>query len=367
MIRIVPAVIGTVFPLQVMAQEITIVTDIAPVHSLVAQVAEGVAEPTVLVAAGASPHDFQFTFEQAQSLQDANVVIWVGPSLTPWLADAVDTLSGDIPRLTLLDTDGWTRLDMRDDIFFAGFEDDHDHSHGGHSHGDHDDHGHDDHGHDDHGHDDHGHDDHAHDDHAHDDHGHDDHAHDDHAHDDHGHDDHAHAHGGGTDPHAWLDPAVASAWIDHIAATLTQADPANGETYATNAAAAKARLDTLTQEVAAKLDTVPTASFVVPHDAYQYFEARFERPAIGAIALSDAQAPSPDQIADLQALVRAQSIGCVLNDPQSRSEWVDLVREGTDAKTALADPVGGAIPLGPDHYAGTILAIADAFVDCLTE
>lgn len=55
--------------------DITVVNDIAPIQSLTAQVMEGVGSPNVLVSGGASPHDFQFTFAQANAVQNADLVI----------------------------------------------------------------------------------------------------------------------------------------------------------------------------------------------------------------------------------------------------------------------------------------------------
>jgi zinc transport system substrate-binding protein len=64
-------------------------------------------------------------------------------------------------------------------------------------------------------------------------------------------------------------------------------------------------------------------------------------------------------------LIRENNITSVISDPQSRSEWVELVRDGTDANTALADPLGAAYPRGADHYAATIRGLADAYATCL--
>ena len=288
--------------------ELRIVTDIAPVHSLVSQVMGDLGAPDVLVSGAASPHDFQFDFTQAGAVQDADLVIWVGPPLTPWLEDALDTLAPNATTLTLLDTDGWTQLEPRD------WDD-------GHDHGDHDE--------------------------------------EDHGHDDHDHGDHD------VDPHAWLDPMVASAWTRQIAAALADADPDNAAAYAANADATLARLGQLDADISAQMAALPDAPFLVPHDAYQYFGARYGVPAAGTITLSDAQAPSPVTLADMQALVRDDGIVCVLSDPQSRSGWGDLVREGSGARSALADPMGTTIPVGPDHYDQTLRALAAAYGDCI--
>jgi zinc transport system substrate-binding protein len=313
-----------------------------------------------------SVHDYQMRPSDAGALSGADVVIWTGAGLTPWLSEPIETLASGAAHLELLATPGWTALPMRKS---AAFDDGHDHGHDDHGHDDHghEDHGHDDHGHDDHGHDDHGHDDHGHDDHGHDDHGHDDHGHDDHDHaEDHAHDDAGHDHDhGDTDPHAWLSPAVATAWLGHIAETLAAADPANAEAYRANAAAAAANLAALEAELAAQLAPVAGRAFVVPHDAYQYFETTFALPASGAIALSDAASPGPARIAELRDRVGAGDIACILTDPQTNPDWSAVLRETGVANTAEVDADGTNVTPGPDAHATILRGIATALADCL--
>lgn len=382
-----------------------VAVDIAPVHSLVAKVMDGVGSPSLIIPAGASPHEYSLRPSEASALQDADLVFWVGEDLSPWLHDAVETLADDASVTTLLEVDGVALLDFREDALFEA------HSHGDDDHG-HDDHGHDDHAHDDHGHDDHGHDDHAHDDHGDDDHGHDhahddhdhdhaeddhshdehdhdhgdDHAHDDHSHDDHDHgdehahddhDDHDHAHDdhdhdhdhghahGAHDPHAWLSLENAATWLNVIAAQLSAADPDNAGTYFANASAARDDLAVLEGEVNAILDPVRGGSFVVFHDAFQYFEATFDFPASGAISLGDATDPSPARIAEIQGRVRDEGIDCVLSEPQYNPGLVATVLDGTDAATGVIDPLGSAFEPGPDLYGQVIRGTATTLAECL--
>ena len=236
-----------------------VAVDIAPVHSLVARVMEGVGTPNLIVQPGASPHEYNLRPSEAAALQDANLVFWVGEDLTPWMEGAIETLSDGATVTALLEADGTTLLDFREGALFEA-----------HDHGDddHDDHGHDEHAegedHDDHDHADH--DDHDHgDEHAEgEDHDHEDHEdHEDHA----GHDDH-HGHDHGEhDPHAWLSPENASAWLNVIAAQLSAADPDNAGAYFANAAAAREEMAALSAEVAATLDAVRGGNFIVFHDA----------------------------------------------------------------------------------------------------
>jgi len=340
-----------------LAEMPNVATDIAPVHSLVARVMEGVGTPELIIQSGASPHEYSLRPSEASALQNADLVFWIGEDLSPWLEDAIDTLAADAGVTALLETEGTIELEFRENALFEA-----------HDHGDHDDHGeegHDDH--DDHDHDDHGDEDHDdHDDHDHDDHGeegHDDHDdHGDEGHDDH--DDHAGHDHGAHDPHAWLSPRNASNWLNVIAAQLSAADPENAGAYFANAAAGRAEIEDLMVEVNAALDPVRGGSFVVFHDAYQYFENDFDFPASGAISIGDATDPSPARIAEIQARVADEGIDCVMAEPQFNSGLVATVLDGSDANTGIIDPLGASLELGPTLYPMLIAGMANSLVEC---
>lgn len=94
--------LATALPATARAKVPPVVTDIPPVHALVAQVMGDLGEPVLLLTKGASEHDFQLRPSQAQALSDAGLVVWIGPELTPWLDRALAGL-GDAPSLPLLD------------------------------------------------------------------------------------------------------------------------------------------------------------------------------------------------------------------------------------------------------------------------
>tara|TARA_B100000780_G_scaffold213049_1_gene152655 strand:+ start:2282 stop:3232 length:951 start_codon:yes stop_codon:yes gene_type:complete len=290
-----------------------VAVDIAPVHSLVARVMQDVGAPDLIIRSGASPHDYRLRPSEAKALQDANLVIWMGKELTPWMEDAVKTLSTEAAILTLLEKDETTLLEFRESVLFE----EHDH---------------------------------------------DDHSDKDHAEtEDQDHDEHAH---GAHDPHAWLSPKNAKIWLNLIAAQLSTADPDNASTYFVNAAAAVTEIDTLMADVSTMLDPIRGNSFIVFHDAYQYFETVFEFPASGAISLGDATDPSPARIARVQDRNQEQKIQCVLAEPQFKKGLVVTVLEGTDAKTSIIDPLGDALEPGPALYPQLIRNMAKTLVDC---
>lgn len=326
-----------------------VATDIAPVHSLVSRVMDGVGQANLIVPSGATPHEYSLRPSEAAALQDADLVFWIGPDLTPWMESAIETLAANATVSTLMDVDGTLELPFRESALFEA------HSH---DHAKDDDHGHDDHGHDDHAHDEHAHDDHADDKDAH---GHD-HPEDDHGHDDHAHEGHAH---GAHDPHAWLSLDNASVWLNAIAAQLSAADPENAGAYYANAASAREELDSLRTEVNEILEPVRGRNFIVFHDAYQYFENTFDFPASGAISVSDATDASPARIAEIQNRVKEQDISCVLSEPQFDPKIVAAVMDGSAAQTGVLDPLGSDLEPGAELYGNVLRNLAQALANCL--
>ncbi|WP_240611644.1 zinc ABC transporter substrate-binding protein [Roseovarius nitratireducens] len=304
-----------------------VATDIAPVHSLVARVMDGVGEPALIVPPGASPHGHSMRPSEAAALDRAEVVFWMGEGLTPWLADSVETLAGDAHVVTLLGAGNSTVRTFREGLTFAAADAD------GHGDDEHDGHGHEEDGHEEDG------------------------------HEEDGHDDHAHAHDG-ADPHAWLDPANARAWLDVIAAELAEHDPDNAARYAANAAQAAQELVALEDRIAARLAPVQDTPYLVYHDAYQYFEARFGLAPTGALALGDAADPGPARIAALRDMAREAGIVCVFTEPQFDGSRVSSVF-GDTARHGVLDPLGGRHAPGPALYPALIGDMAGALAECL--
>ena len=362
-----------------------IVTDIAPVHGLVALVAEGAGSPDLLIDQQASPHGYSMRPSEARMLERADVVIHVGGGLAPWMERAVERLAADARILELIDVPATVRHDFRTAGLFGEESGEHADGHdgdGGNGHGHEDGHGHgkeESHGHDDHGHghedeDQHGHEDghghgkeeaHGHDDHGHereDEHGHgheDGHGHDEE--DDHG---HGHDHAGGVDPHAWLDIENGIVWLDAIAGALAEADPENADLYRRNAEAGQIRLMALEEEIDGRLHPHRNTPFVVFHDAYQYFERRFELAALGAIALHDAASPGPARLAAVRDGIARHGVSCVFSEPQFDDGLIDAVTRGSAVRTAVVDPLGATLPLGPRFYGDLLRGISVAIDDC---
>ncbi len=288
----------------------SVVTDIAPVQSLAATVMEGVGTPTLILPPGASPHGYAMRPSEAASLQDADIVFWVGPALAPWLARAIDNLAPDALVVELMAVKGVKLLASR--VEHAHIADGHGHieAHDGHDNG---------------------------------------------------------LQGrAAVDPHVWLDPVNGIAWLDAMATALSEADPANAERYRANAEAGQAALQALTDDIAARLAPVAGLPFVVRHDAFHYFEHRFDLGSAGAIALGDAVAPGPARLAEVVTLVRDRNVTCVFTEPQFDEGLAETVAEGSGARIVVLDPLGTALEPGPALYGQLLDDMADTVAGCLS-
>ncbi|MEE9388302.1 MAG: zinc ABC transporter substrate-binding protein [Paracoccaceae bacterium] len=79
-----------------------VVTDIAPVHSLVASVMGDLGQPTLLLSGVDDPHHMQLRPSQARALAQADLVFWIGSDLTPWLTAPIANLSDNSRKISLL-------------------------------------------------------------------------------------------------------------------------------------------------------------------------------------------------------------------------------------------------------------------------
>ena len=289
----------------VLADVPRVATDIAPVHGLVARVMMGVGSPDLVVQPGASPHGYSMRPSEATALNRADFVFWIGEALTPWLEGSIETLAADARVVELLHAEGVIEMPFREGARFVHHEED--------------------------------------------------------GHEEEGHDDHDQE---GIDPHAWLAPDNGKLWLDLIAAELAQFDPVNADTYHANAEAGRAEIDAAVVTIDAALEPLRGGGFVVFHDAYQYFETSFDLTALAAISLSDATAPSPARIAEVRDTVAELSVSCVFSEPQFNPGLVATVLDGTGAKTAVIDPMGTALPLGPQFYPTLLLDLGQRMADC---
>lgn len=290
--------------------EIKVVTSIKPLHSLVSNVMDGVGKPGLIVTGNASPHTFQFKPENAKMIQEADIVFWIGKDLETFLEKPIKIIGQKAKVVNFLESKEIKKLKYRENNIFkeAG-------------------------------------------------------------HDDHGnkkskkkkdkHDDHAH---GETDAHIWTDPVNAKIIVEIIEKQLSELDSKNKSIYENNRKKTLAELDTLMNTI--NKDINKRASFIVFHDAYQYFEKRFEVKATGALSINPEVLPGAKQLAYIREEIKTKKINCIFSEPQFNPSISKAIAQDTGIKTFVIDPLGADLNDGKDLYFKLIRNISASINKC---
>ncbi|WP_280137197.1 zinc ABC transporter substrate-binding protein [Aureimonas sp. Leaf454] len=310
-----------------------VVVSIKPLHSLVASVMGEVGQPKLIVEGVGSPHTYAMKPSNASDLAKADLVFWAGDQLEAFLVKPLETLATTAKVVELIETPGLKRLPYREGGPFEAHgheDDDHDAAAGDAAHtksAGQDLH--------------------------------------DHAASETGHD--HEEHGDGYDMHVWLDPDNARVMAAEIERQLAAMDPENAATYRANTAKLNARLDGLIARTNQTLAGVKGKPFIVFHDAYQYFETRFEMAAAGSITVNPETMPGVQRISEIKTKTAALGATCVFAEPQFEPKLIETVSEGTGARTGTLDPEGAALANGPDLYFQLIDNLATSLSTCLSQ
>ena len=310
--------------------ELKVVTSIKPIHSLASYLMDGIGKPELIVDGYGSPHGFSMKPSHAKMLQNADLIFWVGEDLENFLEKPLKSIAKKAEKIELIEIKGLNVLKFRERNIF----DEHDH--------DHDDHGKKEDDHDDHDHDDHRKNE----------------DHDDH--DDHDeHEGHAH---GEFDPHIWLDTMNAKAMLNEMAEHLIENDPKNEAKYKSNLDKALKDIDKLTIEVMTELNN--SVSSIVFHDAYQYFEKRFNVNVLGAFTVNTDVMPGAEQLAEIREIIEHDKVACVFSEPQFNPDIINAVAKDMKIKTGVLDPLGATLDSGKDLYFKLIRNMSASFKGC---
>jgi zinc transport system substrate-binding protein len=282
-----------------------VVASIKPVHSLVAGVMAGVGAPALLVPGNASPHVYSLKPSDAKRLDGAKLVFWVGPIYETFLSKPLAAVATKARVVTLAETPGVTVLPAREGGVWGSHAKAHAHQHkAGDAHAD-------------------------------------------------------------DDGHLWLDPANGKAIVAAAATELARADPANAARYEANAARLSQELDALDGRLAAILAPAAGRPYIVFHDAYQYLERRYGLAGAGSITVSPEQKPGARRVKEIRDRIARAGAVCVFTEPQFEPALARSIAVDTDVRSGVLDPLGAAVPEGPDLYSKMMEALATSLASCL--
>ncbi|MBV7414129.1 zinc ABC transporter substrate-binding protein ZnuA [Aeromonas sp. sif2433] len=282
-----------------------VLTTIKPLGFIAAAITDGVSEPKVLLPTGASPHDFALRPSDIRSINEAGLVVWVGPELEGFMAKP---LAKHPHVLTLTRVEGMPLFDYSKQ---AGHEEPADEEHEGHDHD--------------------------------------------------GHEGHHHE---GVDPHIWLGPTQALVIARAMSETLSARDPGNAERYRANLLAFQAKVDAKDKVIAGQMKAVNQKGYFVFHEAYGYWERHYGMSSKGHFTVSPERRPGAKTLVEIRKALEEKQASCIYAEPQFSPAVIESVARNTGAKVLLLDEVGEQVPLGPDGYPQFMQQLADAFAQC---
>ena len=314
--------------------DLKVVASIKPIHSLASYLMDGIGKPDLIVDGYSSPHGFALKPSHAKMLQEADIIFYVGEDLENFLEKPLKSIAKKAEKIELMEIKGLNKLKFRERNIFDG-HDDHGHDEDGHKEDDHDD------------------------EHKHEEDGHKEDDHDDHGHDEDGHEGHAH---GEYDPHIWLDPENAKVILNEMVEHLIENDAKNASTYKKNLKNAEKDLDKLVKKV--KSDLNKDFKSIVFHDAYQYFEERFNVNVMGAFTVNTDVMPGAEQLAEIREIIEHDKVSCIFSEPQFNPDIINAVAKDMNIKTGVLDPLGATLEPGKDLYFDLIKNMSKSFKGC---
>jgi zinc transport system substrate-binding protein len=291
-----------------------VLVSIAPLHSLVSQITDGVCTVDLLLDSRQSPHLFNPTPHDMERLLEADVVFWIGPHLENGLVRLLQ--KRDKMNVAVIHALRLKHLPLRTN---ADFEP-HDHrSCVGHHHS--------------------------------------------HTHS-------AEVHGqeeasSTFDAHVWLDPDNALIILGIIKETLIQIDPSNQKAYRANYENAVVKLKSLKDEIMAETRALQGKPFLVFHDGYQYFEKAFGLEGVGSFVLDVGAQPSLKRMRQLQEKIETKGVRCLFAEPQYKSETLTRLAQSLGIKVGVLDYLGIGITPGPNSYAEMMKGLSTSLRACL--
>lgn len=233
---------------------VLIYTSIYPLYDFAVKIGGEQVEVKTIVPPGADAHDFEPTPNDIMALHQADLFIYNGLGMEPWL----ESLLSAIDNPSLITVNSTAHLMDHPDGSLAGS--------GDHQEAEHADH--------------------------------------------HDHRDHTHPHG--LDPHVWLDPLLAKEQAKSIYEALVEVDPDHADDYKSNFKALEQSFDTLHNRFDTMTRQAERRHFVVSHQAYGYLAERYGLKQVAIAGLSPTQEPGPKRMEEIIRFVRENDVKYIL-------------------------------------------------------
>ena len=284
-----------------------VVASVKPVGFIASAIADGVTPVEILLPDGASEHDYALRPSDIKRLQDADLVVWVGPEMEAFMTKSAASLPAQ--KNVEMDTLPGVKA-----LLLKGGEDEEE-EHEGHAHG--------------------------------------------------GAEEHEHHHHGEYNMHLWMSPEIARKTAVAIHAKLLELMPQSKDKLDANLQHFEAELSSADAKIGNQLAPVKGKGYFVFHDAYTYFEQHYGLTPLGHFTVNPEIQPGAQRLHQIRTQLVEQKAACVFAEPQFRPAVIEAVARGTKVRSGTLDPLGTNITPGKDSYVTFLSQLSSQYASCL--
>ena len=289
---------------------LNVVVSIKPFHSLVSGVMLGVARPELLLKGNFSPHTYSLKPSDAKKLQYADLIFWGGEALEGFLAKPISSLSKNAEVVSILEINGLKLRSFRAESHIGKSENFESYSHNLPKN-------------------------------------------------------QVAELKAAVDPHIWLDPENAKVITQKTVQILSDFDPENAQKFQKNGEKIIVRLNELDQQLSSEMSEISDLTYLVLHDAYQYFESRYQLKSAGSITLQLEHFLSVSRLNKVQKMIKTSKVRCIFTEPQYSQKIVKTLIKDSSVKMGILDPIGADILPGPELYFDLMKNLSISLKSCL--
>ncbi|CAM3737701.1 zinc ABC transporter substrate-binding protein ZnuA [Xenorhabdus thuongxuanensis] len=291
-----------------------VVTSIRPLGFIAAAIADGVTNTQVLLPDGASPHDYALRPLDVQKINQADLVVWIGPDMEIFLAKPIAKIERS-KQLSLAELSTIKPLLLKNSEELKDSEDSNDSGSESYQH----------------------------------------------KHEE----DHEHHHHGEYNMHIWLSPKIAEKVAQAIYDRLIEQYPQQKQQLEVNLRKFNGQLAQTDKNITHVLKPIQKKGYFVFHDAYGYFEKHYQLAPLGVFTVNPEIQPGAQRLHKIRTQLVEQKVKCIFAEPQFRPAVIHAVAKGTDVRIGILDPLGSGIVLDKDSYMKFITQLSKQYVSCL--
>jgi zinc transport system substrate-binding protein len=150
-------------------------------------------------------------------------------------------------------------------------------------------------------------------------------------------------------PHVWLDPMLAQDICRRIAAAFIVKDAGNQAVYEENLQNYLAKLTDLHQKTLAATAAFRLREFVGFHPSFTYFARGYNLKEVGIIEVAPGREPTPRALKNIIKAIHHYGIKVIFSEPQFSSRIAEVLAKEAGVSVLPLDPIGGRPPYGDDY------------------